>query len=330
QHDGDHYAEIAVDGLNSDGYLLHPALLDAALQPVVAGRDDVLLPYSFHKVELHGTDDATQTHVSGTSVTIADGTGAPLLTVRQVTMRARVTQAEELLWVRDWQPIDLTADADLIEAAVLDCSPPAGETVPARVRAQIIGALEDLQAWLGRRGPDDRLAVVTRRAVTVDGDDIDLVQAPIWGLVRTAQLEHPGCITLLDLGEDDAPPPAALRTTLPEIAVRRGETFAPGLVHPKPGLPLCPGAWRLDATGGGLDGLTVVAGDADVVPLAAGQVRVEVHAAGLNFHDVAVVLNLIDDVDLGQEGAGVVVESASDAFRPGDRVLGLFGGAFGS
>ena len=68
-------------------------------------------------------------------------------------------------------------------------------------------------------------------------------------------------------------------------------------------------------------------------PLGPGQVRVAVHAAGLNFADVVNALGLVDfgDRGLGLEGAGKVLEVAPDVtgLAPGDRVMGLIPDAFG-
>ncbi|MGN5376735.1 zinc-binding dehydrogenase [Streptomyces lasalocidi] len=70
-------------------------------------------------------------------------------------------------------------------------------------------------------------------------------------------------------------------------------------------------------------------------PLTSGQVRIAVQAAGLNFRDVTIALGLVErtaiDAGLGSEGSGVVVEVADDVTRlaPGDRVTGVFSGAFG-
>ena len=60
--------------------------------------------------------------------------------------------------------------------------------------------------------------------------------------------------------------------------------------------------------------------------LAPGQIRVQVRAAGLNFHDVVVALGAIADDGLGGEAAGVVIDTAPDVttVHPGDAVMGLF------
>ncbi|KOV64276.1 alcohol dehydrogenase catalytic domain-containing protein, partial [Streptomyces sp. MMG1121] len=63
--------------------------------------------------------------------------------------------------------------------------------------------------------------------------------------------------------------------------------------------------------------------------LAAGEVRIAVRAAGLNFRDVLIALGMYPgEAPLGSEGAGVVVEVGSGVVDlcPGDRVMGLFAG----
>ncbi len=70
------------------------------------------------------------------------------------------------------------------------------------------------------------------------GDDIrDLAQAAVWGLVRTAQTEHPDRFVLVDLpghgGHDDstADLPAALATGEPQLALRAGAAYAARLAR---------------------------------------------------------------------------------------------------
>ena len=51
-------------------------------------------------------------------------------------------------------------------------------------------------------------------------------------------------------------------------------------------------------------------------PLADGQVRVGVRAAGLNFRDVLIALGMYPgDAPLGSEGAGVVIEVGAGRHR---------------
>ncbi|KAA1242542.1 zinc-binding dehydrogenase, partial [Mycobacterium simiae] len=88
--------------------------------------------------------------------------------------------------------------------------------------------------------------------------------------------------------------------------------------------------WQLATTGkGDLSKLALVESDSST-PLSPGQVRIQVRAAGLNFHDVVVALGAIADEGLGIEAAGVVLDTAPDvtSVRPGDAVMGLFPDAF--
>ncbi|KOV67028.1 alcohol dehydrogenase catalytic domain-containing protein, partial [Streptomyces sp. MMG1121] len=67
--------------------------------------------------------------------------------------------------------------------------------------------------------------------------------------------------------------------------------------------------------------------------LAAGEVRIAVRAAGLNFRDVLIALGMYPgEASMGIEGAGVVLEVGADVsgLEPGDRVFGLLPDAFGA
>ncbi|MFF2192474.1 type I polyketide synthase [Streptomyces sp. NPDC058157] len=203
-----------------------------------------------------------------------------------------------------------------------------------------------LQAFLA----DERLAattlvVLTRRALaTAPGEDVEsLPGASVWGLVRSAQTEHPGRFRLLDTDDADtsrAGLPGALRLPDEQLAVREGAYLVPRLAPAAPAdgrlEPPSDGAHRLGIPRRGtLENLTWVPCPEVEAPLESGQVRIAVQAAGLNFRDVTIALGLIDrtafDAGLGSEGSGVVLETAPDvtAFRPGDRVTGIFPGAFG-
>jgi NADPH:quinone reductase-like Zn-dependent oxidoreductase/aryl carrier-like protein len=190
--------------------------------------------------------------------------------------------------------------------------------------------------------------VLTHRAVAAgDDEDVsDLAQAPTWGLMRTAQTEHPGRFIVLDVDDHDASwqqLPTAVATALsdgePQLAVRRGEIRAPRLVVPSTSQTLIPPTeqptWRLaiphEATGS-LDDLAFAACPEAARPLAAGEVRLEVRAAGLNFRDVLIALGMVDVGDpLGLDAAGVVVEVGPGVttLTPGDRAMGLVPGSMG-
>ncbi|MBB4788195.1 SDR family NAD(P)-dependent oxidoreductase [Streptomyces rapamycinicus NRRL 5491] len=98
-------------------------------------------------------------------------------------------------------------------------------------------ALDVLQAWLAEeRCADSRLVVVTRGAVAaVAGEDVpDTAAAAVWGLVRSAQAEHPDRFVLVDLESLEWAAEAigaAVATGEPQIAVRGGGAYAPRLTR---------------------------------------------------------------------------------------------------
>ncbi|MBJ6617750.1 hypothetical protein H4N49_01125 [Streptomyces sp. DHE17-7] len=122
----------------------------------------------------------------------------------------------------------------------------------------------------------------------------DLPGAAVWGLVRSAQTQHPGRLVLVDLDvHDDSwrALPAALATGEPQLAIRQGEPYAPRLARPRTGdaltVPSGAGAWRLDIPRkGSVDELELVACPEVTEAPAAGHLLIEVRAAGLNFRDV--------------------------------------------
>ncbi|MEU0846213.1 type I polyketide synthase [Streptomyces sp. NPDC005962] len=187
--------------------------------------------------------------------------------------------------------------------------------------------------------PGSRLAVVTRRAVaTQSHDDIrDLPASAAWGLVRSAQSENPGRLVLLDVDEHELSARAvagAVASGEPQVALRGGQAYVARLVHDDATKRLTPpdgpAAWRLGLSGrGSLDHLALVDCPDNTRPLGPGEVRVALHAGGVNFHDVVVALGMVEDPrPLGGDGAGVVVEVGPDTgrFAVGDRVMGLFNG----
>ena len=119
--------------------------------------------------------------------------------------------------------------------------------------------LELLQDWLAEpRFSDSRLVLVTRGAVAAqEGDGVPgLAQAPAWGVVRTAQSEHPGRFALIDLDDEDASwrmLAAALASGEPQLAIRNGRLSIPRLARvavrprdPGAGSPAGEGVRRFD------------------------------------------------------------------------------------
>ncbi len=121
--------------------------------------------------------------------------------------------------------------------AVLAVRTPADGALPDVARATAHDVLSLLQDWLAdERFAASRLVVVTRGAVAAAaGDDVPgLACAPIWGLVRSAQSEHPGRVRLIDLddhAESAAAMPAAVLADEPQLAVREGALLAARLTR---------------------------------------------------------------------------------------------------
>ncbi|MFI8988870.1 SDR family NAD(P)-dependent oxidoreductase [Streptomyces antimycoticus] len=264
----------------------------------------------------------------------------------------------------DEEPVPPVVLADM---TVLTSSIGAGaEEASAEALSATERALELVRRWLAEpRLAEARLVVVTRGAVAVDGPEsttrVDLAAAAVWGFVRSAQSENPGRFVLLDLDDDlaahadpnpNADPDAiphtdAMRIAVaravemdePQLALRAGRVLVPRLVHAGAGGAGLvgpveqPEAWRLDTAGTAtLENVVPVPCPEVLEPLGAGQVRIAVRAAGVNFRDVLVGLGMVPgQTGLGGEGAGVVVDIGPEVTHVsvGDRVMGVLDQAFG-
>ncbi len=151
------------------------------------------------------------------------GIGSCIATYPDVSALADAVQAG--LELPDTVLLDVTADAqDAVDIAAH------------RVLGEVLGTI---QAWLAEAGlTSARLVVISRNAVAArSADSVDgLASAAVWGLVRSAQSENPGCLTLLDVdGEESswrALSPslaAAIASDEPQLAIREGDWLVPRL-----------------------------------------------------------------------------------------------------
>ena len=225
---------------------------------------------------------------------------------------------------------------------VLPAAASAGAVLPGSAFDLAGTVLRDVQAWLADdRTADARLVVVTRLAVAAGapGEVHDLTAAPVWGLLRSAQTENPGRIVLADLdGQDGVAALAqALASDEQQFAIRRGVPLIPQLAPmgtARHGLtaPLG-GRWRLEPNRSGvLDAMSLEPCPETGEPLASGQVRVRLRAAGVSFRDVMVALGMSPGGGefIGGEGAGVIQAIGPDVtgVKPGDMVMGMIPRAF--
>ncbi|MEV4096141.1 SDR family NAD(P)-dependent oxidoreductase [Streptosporangium saharense] len=328
------------------------------------------LPFAWSGVTLHASGAAelrvrlTRTGQDSVSLLVADGSGAPVAGADSFVLRPlaadtlRPDPTADALFRIDWAAVPLPDEAaepyrteslDLLPTEVpatvlVPVVAPAEGGVAERVHAVTRRVLELLRAWLAEdRYAHARLVLATTGAVAVrPGEDVtDLACSALWGLAQSAQSENPDRIVLVDLDGTEASAaalPAALASGEPRLALREGTVLAARLARAATSTALRPPAgtpWRLDiADRGTLDNLSLVACPETLEPLAPGHVRVALRAAGLNFRDVLNALGMYPGQAglLGNEGAGVVLEVADDVvdLAPGDRVMGMFAGSFGT
>jgi polyketide synthase 12 len=202
--------------------------------------------------------------------------------------------------------------------------------------------LELLQGWLAAESLiDARLVLVTDRALAVvEDEEPNLAHAALVGMMRSAHSEHPGRFGVIDLDGSEASRGAlygALLSEEPELALRDGTLHVPRITRFGSGATLTPPAgeraWHLGThSPGTLEGLALYANPQATAPLEHDQVRIALHAAGLNFRDVLIALGVYPgEARIGGEGAGVVMEVGSGVsdLAVGDRVMGFIPDAFG-
>ncbi|MEW9518248.1 SDR family NAD(P)-dependent oxidoreductase [Streptomyces tubercidicus] len=252
------YAEVTLPdeaAAEAGKFGLHPALLDAALQPAL---DGLRLAASWAGVRLHAVG-ATALRVKlskagdGYALLVADEAGGVVASVEAVRWEPMVPEqltttvpgGHDALFAVEWVPLPElpeVSEADEGDDRLVLMHPSADEgttaSLPDGVRAVTHQVLERLQNWAADdRNVGSRLVVVTRGAVSVAGEPVDLTTAPLWGLVRSAQSEHPGRFVLVDIDDHEkssAAIQAAVATGEPELAVREGALSVPRLARLEP------------------------------------------------------------------------------------------------
>ncbi|TDD64023.1 type I polyketide synthase, partial [Actinomadura rubrisoli] len=251
------YAEISLPA-EPGGHALHPALLDAALHPlIVAAEADgpPRVPFAWSGVRLHSLGAGPDLRVrltprgDGTiGLLVEDAAGGPVLTVAALTVRPvgadLLASRERPLYEPVWEPLaaptaaggdvavltgtglgEITGSPGIVVAAIRSA-----ETHPVTgAHAAALAALELLQAWLADpRFEEATLVLATHGAVAAGPDETvrDLPGAAVWGLLRSAQAENPGRFVLLDTADPAAVAAAAVATGEPQLAHRDGRFHA--------------------------------------------------------------------------------------------------------
>ncbi|MEV8444039.1 SDR family NAD(P)-dependent oxidoreductase [Actinosynnema sp. NPDC051121] len=257
------FAEAALDDVlrgEVDGFAVHPALLDAALHATgfgafVADPDTGWLPFSWQHVTRHAVGaDALRVRLApaGTdavSVTAADATGGPVLSVGALAFRPLSAQLPVAprpggLFRLDWVPTEV------------DETKSATEPLDADDVADALSSTSGDVIWRVSPGPDalETALRLVRHALSrqdvrlvalLDGDDP--VGAAVAGLLRSAGSEHPGRFAVVD---GTAAVPVGDE---PWLRVRDGLVTAPRLVRHTDDVPArepFPAGSRVLITGG--------------------------------------------------------------------------------
>ncbi|MGP4115469.1 SDR family NAD(P)-dependent oxidoreductase, partial [Streptomyces sp. 4N509B] len=280
-----HLPEEQLSGTDAAGFALHPALFDAVLHAMGAGglledSNIARLPFAFSGVTLHAAGATVlrarlTSTPHGIALRVADAAGAPVVSVEALAVRP--LPAEQLraaastrdgLYHVAWTPLPLPSETSgafgasgaaatpLPSFTRVDLSPaPGADDLVAATHARTLLALRTVQDRLAQGHAEERLVLVTRGAVATEpgGDVPDVAAAAAWGLIRSAQAEHPDAITLVDLDpdlnpdldpDDDEASNAALHAAVaaavaagePQLALRRGAAFVPRLVRVSDGV----------------------------------------------------------------------------------------------
>ncbi|MFI6108999.1 type I polyketide synthase, partial [Streptomyces sp. NPDC051310] len=274
----DVFAEVSLPepaDAEAPAYGIHPALLDAvsrtaALSAAHDDADSAPVPAEWSDTRLHAAGaSVVRVHVTpsgedGVSLRVADVSGVPVLSVGRLVTRpvareqlraAGGSGVRDALFDVVWEPVPVVASARSSvewspwgapvpsEVLVWAVEGEAPDGVPEDVSRVAAGALAVVREFVaGERFAGSRLVVLTRGAVAVAEGEVvaDVAGSSVWGLVRSAQREHPDRLVLVDVepGLSAEAEEAAVRTAVasgePQVAVRAGRVLAPRLVRAVP------------------------------------------------------------------------------------------------
>ncbi|GGK91818.1 type I polyketide synthase [Nocardia jinanensis] len=243
------------------------------------------------------------------------------------------------------EPGDIDID-EVSPTAIIDVRGGRGGSVEEELTATTLAVL-DLLRRVCRDDRDEwpRVVEVTRGAHAFRSARTDPAGAAVWGLAAVVAVEVPRLrFTAMDLGTEPAPGDLdAVRAEIltdgreREVLIRGGERFVRRLESWSPRPELVSGTTVPEEHGfvltsgapGALDSLRYH--QRDRIPPAAGEVEIEIVAAGLNFLDVMIALGQIPPLEsateprFGAECAGVItrVGNEVDELRVGDAVVAV-------
>ncbi|WP_394839473.1 SDR family NAD(P)-dependent oxidoreductase [Pendulispora rubella] len=257
----------APEGVPSDDAPLPGGLLDnafgvgsvigAAASRAEDSNRTPLLPFAIERVVWHGhrampcwaefvrrEDASLDADGSVGDLALWDANGAPVAAIVGLTGRrapaerflpsATARDLHRVAWVEAPSPPPEAPS----EVTLLRFDPMSSANIVVDAHRATEDALEQLQAWLAdERSASGTLVLLTHCAMAArpDEDVRDLVHAPLWGLVRSAQAEHPQrTILLVDTDDTDASRRAlhgALDSSEPQLALRHGQRLVPRLAR---------------------------------------------------------------------------------------------------
>ncbi|WP_203778235.1 type I polyketide synthase, partial [Paractinoplanes deccanensis] len=226
----DLYAEVELppsEHGRAAGFTIHPALLDAALHTAAVRESSgpVLLPFAWQDVSVHATG-ATRVRVrlradgDNLSLTLTDANGAPVATVGSLALRALPdrlpAKAVRDLYSVDWVEAGHVGETE-VDLPVWDCTGVALSDVLAGVQQRLAA---DEQRWL----------------VLIPDSQNRPDRAAAWGLLASAQTEHPDRLVLVDAADPAVARAAVAVCDEPQLRVDDdGRIGVPRLVRAAPG-----------------------------------------------------------------------------------------------
>ncbi len=232
--------------------------------------DTTPLPFAWRGVRIHQAGArSARVHVTlahnSFGLVAHDEAGSPIVTVDSVALRPAArgeltAQRRDTLFGLRWNELELAGEPSAIaierhesiealraalggdtsgatppEWVLVEVGRQQAEDSAAGAHAATASTLSLLQDWLANeRFAETGLVLLTRGAVAaVEGDRLDLTQAPLWGLLRSARSEHPGRFVAIDLDDAEdslAALPAAVAAGEPQLALRGGTALVPRLV----------------------------------------------------------------------------------------------------
>ena len=233
---------------------VHPALFDsafhAALDLLLSGEGKLVLPFLWRGVRLD-RPGASSLRVrlglgeeEAMSLDAFDSSGAPILAAGSVAGRevdpASLRGASaplplyQLLWQEAVAGHGSTEESSVQVLELDELGFERSADLAATARAATRSALEYLQGRLAvaEEEPKRSVLLTTNAVAASDEEDPDPAGAAVWGLVRSAQAEHPGAFALIDTDDTEAsrqalPEAIAMTAEEPQLALREGRLLVP-------------------------------------------------------------------------------------------------------